>query len=345
MRVVRDDLFRIVFVLISLEFAFSCSPASPKLKPDPLVPNEKIVSANNEAFSRPAVDILFVVDDSGSMYGHQANVARNMDQFLNEFTKLKLIDYHIGVISTTIDDDWSKAPDGKLSNLGGYTFVDQNTPNAIQVVKENLSLGTSGTWNEKFFDPVVMALTPPLINGNNAGFYRKNAFLVIIFVTDTEDQSVLYTPQSFMTFLTNLKGDKNKILSYAAYVPQSTSGCSRDDWNEGILEEFLSLNVNAGKNVVSLCDSDFGTKLVDFSKEIIQVINKPIILSRPPVVSTIKVMYGTQEIPSDPVVGWTFDPLKNAIVFGRDLKLDENQPAGTGIDITFDTAYFPEENP
>ncbi len=345
MKIIKSGfLYSLIVSLFSLAF-YACSPASPKLKPEPLVPSEKVVSANNEAFRRPAVDILFVVDDSGSMSSHQANVARNMDQFLNEFTKLKLIDYHIGVISTDTASTMRQGSSGQLARTGGYSFVDRNTPNGIQVVKRNVSLGSSGSGWEKMFDPIVMALTLPVIDGHNKGFYRPDAYLVIIFVTDTEDQDSINDPQSTMDFLVSLKKDKNKILSYAAYIPQSSASCFRDDPNRGILEHFLSLNVNAGNNLVSLCDPAFGTKLVEFSKEIIQVVNKPIILSRPPVVSTIKVMYGTQEIPSDPLTGWTFAPEKNAIVFGRDLKLDDNQPEGTGIDITFDSAYYPEEAP
>lgn len=346
MRRAKKFFWSSILVVIAGVGFNACSPASPKLKPEPLVPNEKIVSANNEAFTRPSVDILFVIDDSGSMSSHQTNLKRNTDLFVNEFTKLKLIDYHMAVTSTTVDEWGSKAEDGHLSNLGGKTYIDRNTMNGLDIIKKNMSLGTGGGVYEKLFDPVALALSPPLVNGYNQGFYRPDAHLVIIYVTDTEDQSRSYTAQSFMDFLINLKNNnKNKILSYAAYVPVSQSGCPRDDSNQGKLEKFLDLNVNAGKNRVSLCDPSFGQKLVDFSKEIVNVVNKPIILSRPPVVSSIKVMYGTQEIPSDPNIGWTFDPIQNAIVFGPNLKLDENQPQGTGIDVSFDSAYYPGENP
>lgn len=346
MKIFKRGLSDLLFLVISYLLLFSCSPASPKLKPDPIILNEKIVSANNEAFSRPAVDVLFVIDDSGSMSSHQNNLARNMDTFVDEFTKLKLIDYHIGVISSSINDPDTLAGDGHLSDLGGYTYVDRNTPNAVTVLKTNLKLGAIGSATEKFFDPIALALSDPLLNGYNGGFYRKNAHLVVIILTDTDDQSSRHTASSIMSFLLNLKNnDKKKILSYAAYSPTSDWNCPGEGYGTRELDAFLGQTINAGKNIVSLCDVDFGQKLVDFSKEIVDVVNKPIVLSRPPVISSIKVMYGTQEIPSHPETGWSFDPIQNAIVFGPNLQLDESQPEGTGIDVSFDSAYFPEESP
>ncbi len=47
----------------------------------------------------PQVDILFVIDDSGSMKAHQAMLAKNIDRFVEGFGKNSLIDFHIGVMS------------------------------------------------------------------------------------------------------------------------------------------------------------------------------------------------------------------------------------------------------
>ncbi|MFO0722569.1 MAG: vWA domain-containing protein [Myxococcota bacterium] len=46
------------------------------------------------------VDILFVVDNSGSMAEEQANLARNFDQFINELTKSKGNDYRLAIVTT-----------------------------------------------------------------------------------------------------------------------------------------------------------------------------------------------------------------------------------------------------
>lgn len=311
----------------------SCSPASDKLIPQPVVNYEKVDLKNNDVFRRPSVDILFVVDNSGSMSTYQQNVADNMDQFVNEFSQLKLIDYHIGVITTDSSDG------GELQ--GTPTYVEPSTPNGLARLKTNLKVGTNGSANEELFGPTSLALSKRLLSGYNSGFYRQDAYLVVIFVSDAEDQSNM-SGRDLMDDLVFLKGTKDKILSYGAIIPTgtATSKCSQDEGNPIEVEKFLALNVNAGKNIVGLCDRDFGTRLVNFSKEIVQVVNKPIILSRVPIIPTIVVKYGAQVIPSNTITGWYFDPKQNAILFGEDLYLDEKQPAGSKLDVFFDSIEF-----
>ena len=186
--------------------------------------------------------------------------------------------------------------------------------------------------------------SPRAMAGYNNGFYRNDAYLVIIFVTDAEDQSVDYNEKELMSYLLNLKRNKDKILSYGALIPSNvkpTANCQRDEGTSPFMvENFLNLSANRGKNEVSLCDPQFGTKLVEFSKEIVNVVNKPVVLSKAPIVSTIQVTFGTQVIPSDFNTGWFYNPKDNSIEFGKDLFLDENQPADAKIDVSFDSAKF-----
>lgn len=327
----------LLFSLSAIVFAglfYSCSPASDKLIAQPVVSYEKVDLKNNDVFRRPSVDILFVVDNSGSMGTYQQNVADNMDQFVDQFSQLKLIDYHIGVITTDLPMDG-----GQLQ--GDPTYVEPSTVNGLNKLKKNLKVGTNGSATEELFGPVSKALSKRLLAGYNNGFHRPEAYLVIIFVSDAEDQSNI-DAIDLMDELIALKGSKDKILSYGAMIPTgtSTSKCSQDYGDPIRVEKFLAMNVNAGKNIVGLCDKDFGTRLVNFSKEIVQVVNKPIILSKVPIIPTIKVVYGKQVIPSNTVTGWYFDPKQNAILFGEDLYLDENQPKGSKLDVFFDSVEF-----
>jgi hypothetical protein len=326
----------LLFSLSAVVFAglfYSCSPASEKLIAKPVVNYEKVDLKNNDVFRRPSVDILFVVDNSGSMGTYQQNVADNMDQFVDEFTKLKLIDYHIGVITT------DEADGGQLQ--GNPSYVEPSTVDGLRKLKTNLKVGTNGSAWEELFGPTSKALSKKLLAGYNSGFYRQDAYLVIIFVSDAEDQSSI-TGADLMNELIALKGTKDKILSYGAMIPTGTEtgSCIQDEGDPRKVEAFLAMNVNTGKNIVRLCDKDFGTRLVDFSKEIVQIVNKPIILSKVPIIPTITVMYGSQVIPSNTVTGWYFDPKQNAILFGEDLYLDDKQPPGSKLDVFFDSVEF-----
>jgi len=159
----------------------ACSPASDKLIAQPVVNYEKVDLKNNDVFRRPSVDILFVVDNSGSMSTYQQNVADNMDQFVDEFSQLKLIDYHIGVITTDSSDN------GQLE--GNPTYVEPSTVDGLRKLKNNLKVGINGSPTEELFGPTSKALSKRLLGGYNSGFYRQDAYLVVIFVSDAEDQS------------------------------------------------------------------------------------------------------------------------------------------------------------
>lgn len=51
----------------------------------------------------PLVDILFVIDDSGSMGQKQNILSKNSELFIDQFLKIKSIDYHIGVTSSSVN--------------------------------------------------------------------------------------------------------------------------------------------------------------------------------------------------------------------------------------------------
>lgn len=317
----------------------SCGDTSPKLLP--YIPAEKVVDVDPTAdlVFNPSVDILFVVDDSGSMYSHQTTLASNVERFTREIFKSKIVDFHIGVVTSTAGVAYPRgvAANGELVSRGGAKFVGRNTPDGLDALKKNLIVGTDGSATEKFFDPVVRALTDPLLSGYNSGFYRKEAYLVLIFITDTDDQSEGTHPLSFYEFIKDLKNDDtDRIITHAVIVPSDdTSNCRREGYYDKPvrIERFLEVS-NGG--FFSLCDENYGDKLADLSIEIVkrvQVMN----LSRRPVYKTIRVTYGTQVIPNHTTLGWRYDPYRNALLFGDDVEWSE-QPEGTRVQVTFDIA-------
>ncbi len=296
------------------------------------------------------VDVLFVIDDSGSMSSHQTNLTRNVDQFLDGLKKTKYVDYHIGVTtSSETDSTWSKAAHGKLN--GTVKYVDRMTPNQFTVLKQNMMVGTSGENEERMFSPTYLALTEPNLSGHNKGFYRPSALLALVYITDTDDQSdiqpgytkrpshpLYFTPDSFITWLYRLKPNgRQKIFTYgAAIIDIPSSVCQ---WGGPIppskhdnLKEFFMKTKAA---VHSLCDPNYGSKLAAIGDDLIKRVNKGMILDRRPQVDTIRVTYGTQEIPSDAHRGWFYLPETNGIRFGADVEWLE-QPGDPQIEVSFE---------
>jgi hypothetical protein len=195
-------------LMTTVGFITACSPESPKLVPLPEAKPERVrdTSGIKVSFNR-SVDILFVIDDSGSMSGHQFNLAKNIGLFTAGINANQVLDYHIGVLTSNMDSSpWRPAPGyGWKGELNGTTkFITKKTPNASRELEANLKPGIDGSGTEVFFTPVQAALTPPLVGGVNAGFYRPDSYLALVFLTDAEDQSRL-SASDFYKFLLNLK--------------------------------------------------------------------------------------------------------------------------------------------
>ena len=341
----------ILFGLVALVAACSNTANKGAIPPDG-VPAKKVTNGQQVAFN-PGIDILFVVDDSGSMSSHQANLSNNIKKFTAELQKTAIVDYHIGVVTTSMDGEtpgsgcdynspWGGSGrvcgDGRLVRFKTKVpFIDPKTPNGLSILEDNLLVGTSGAGEEMAFDPVVAALSPPMENTVNAGFLRPNASLAIIFVTDAEDQSDANpTGQGLYNFLLNLKGGRpDKILTYGAIIPSSQADptCPRDNGNDAPLriEDFLKI---AGGTEYDLCDPDYGTKLASIAKDVVQKVGRIMYLSRLPIPGTIVVTYGSQIIPEDPDTGWQLDTSRNALILGEKIKFS-NQPPGTSLSVTF----------
>lgn len=329
-------------VFLSLGVA-SCSPETPKAYLPPVAPEEKVIQDNTQVFD-PKVDIIFVVDNSGSMSTHQNNLSRNVAKFTSTFTKSSVLDYNIGIVTTDMQgNSWGarKPCCGQL--VGAIRVVNKNIPNSDRILADNFLVGTDGSATEASFDPVVAALSFPNLTGWNNGFYRQDASLVVIFLTDAEDQSDRTTSQGLYDFLLNLKGgNASKILSYGVIVPTGdTSRCERDEYSRTPvkIEHFLSLVQNNKNNIMNICDPDYGTRLADMAKDIVSKVGNIIYLDRAPDLSSIRVTYGSAELPEDYENGWSFDPKRNAIILGSKINWS-SQPSGSRVKVFYNAVKF-----
>lgn len=322
----------------------SCSPDTPDAFLPPVYHSEKVEQDTTQVYE-PSVDILFVVDNSGSMSAHQRNLAANVAKFTSTFTKSSVLDYNIGVVTTDMHgSSWNKtACCGQL--VGAVRVVNKSTPGADMVLASNFDVGLNGSANEASFEPVMAALSIPNLTTWNAGFYRSNASLVVIFLTDAEDQSRGIDAPGLYQFLLNLKnGNVRKVLSYGVIVPtQDTLDCERDEGRPPLrIEGFLSLvhnSQNGKSNIMNICDPDYGSRLADMAKDIVENVGSTIYLDLPPDIRSIRVTYGNMLLPQDFEHGWSFDPKKNAIVLGS--KIDwAAQPFGSRVKVAYSSAKF-----
>ena len=282
-----------------------------------------------------AADILFVVDDSGSMHSHQENLATNTALFTKSFLANTFLDFRIVISSTSglprsvSSFSWYASKPSSIVYRGPF---DRNTTTLNWGLAEAFRLGTYGDAIESVFYPVKKILSEP---SQYSGFYRQDAFLVLIFVTDAEDQSGIQAIE-FKNFLIQLKLEPSKVIAYGVLAKTNSLGgdCLKDAADDPVkIENFIR---SVGGSVYSLCEPNFGKYLADMGKDIVAKISEKILLPSIPLISTIKVRYGSQVIPNHPKNGWTYDPVQNALFFGYEVKFTEAK--GAKMKVSYDIA-------
>lgn len=322
----------------------------------------------NELELNNKLDILFVIDNSGSMSENQNNMANNFNAFITDFAALGY-DYKIAV---TVTDAWRhlyvssstskrnlvKFKDGistdtNPANHTGLFVLTPDTvypagyPDLISAFNRHIRQGTNGSGDERGLQSFVEALK----NNHNAGFIRTDAHLAIIIISDEEDFSWngstnkqeanngagdytnLYTIQHYLDELVALKGTAPDIFSVSAIgIKPGDVACKDANGADGKYMQRVKDMVDATDGVMgSICDPSFANTL-DEIQDNIGTLSTQFFLSRLPNVASIVVRINGVMIPNNATNGWTYDSTNNSVKFHGTAK-----PAqGATISIDFD---------
>ncbi len=224
--------------------------------------------------SADLVDILLVVDNSCSMDPYQEKLSQNFQAFIQFFVDVD-IDYHIGVVTTTVNtplenvycnaNDISRIPDpGHLVN---GLVIDAETENPEQKFSNAVNVGICGSGSEMGLEAAALALSPELLGGVNDGFIREEAELSIIFVSDEEDSSPAPV-NDYLNMYRAVKGERNRgAFDASALVVTDKTECTRDQINAGatVGSRYMDVAVQGAGVQGNICSSDFATVVTDLS--------------------------------------------------------------------------------
>lgn len=296
-------------------------------------PKFKLLDASQNSlvsgFANNKVDILWVIDNSGTMGPKQTNLANSINSFMNQFVT-KGMDYKIAVTTTDIRPVNPLHPnDPNFSGqaacfVGSPKVITPTTPNPVTALAANAQVGFFGAADAHSYDAVTQALSGvnAQAGGCNEGFLRSDAFLAVIFFSDADEDTAATTNQ-LITFLDSIKtpitlANGNQARSYF------TSGMVVEDlaraacialgpFSEKGLK-FIDAASLTGGIIASICDADFSAGLLSVSTKILEE-TTAVRLAREPDQATIVVILGGNGVPNSAVNGWTFDSTKNSIVF------------------------------
>ncbi len=309
----------------------------------------------------PKVDVLMVIDNSGSFGGQLQAMHDNADAFL-QAALASGVDFHLGVTTTGIEPatgSWTTCPGGANGGEAGRLFpVDDSspriltpqTPNVVGVLANNVEVGTCH-WDERPFDAAVFALTPPLStsakapgtpwpNDGNLGFQRPDALLNLIFIQDDDDESVVppgYTIRSwvdhYVKILRGLKGPGNEWEITASAVT-AVQGCNHPA-DLGV--RYFQLVGEMGGTILSVCTTDWGGTLGQLAAQAFSLRLRFPLSKVPQSAGAITVTVAGVPVAATGPSGqanWTYDPTTGDVIFSP----GSAPPAGSKIAIDYPIA-------
>lgn len=248
-------------------------PAPPPM-PTPVPPTLVTDSAKvQNEYESGKVDVLFVIDNSASMKVHQDRLITNIDKFAASFINNSDVDFNVGVVKVYDSKTYSQLANAPVNGQlnGGVVKRSGNTIAELQAALKVgvLELKDGGPQFEEAFSPVKAALSEEMLNGPNAGFYRQEAHLAVIMITDANDDSPNFDETNLQGFLDQIKkGRSEKYSTYAVLANPTDEGVSCKTDPSGAPDRINNFIKITNGQKFSLCDRDYGKKLARVGSEI-----------------------------------------------------------------------------
>jgi hypothetical protein len=290
-----------------------------------------------EQVQRPAVDVLWVIDNSCSMADQQGDLAESAPLFMEYFLDSGL-DYHIGVVSTDM-----RNPDqsGKLvTGPGNIRWITPETPDAVDAFAGVALLGVQGGV-EMGLGATYAALA--LQTSWNDGFFREASGLHIIVLSDESDytDAAIITQSELVNVLQGLRAEPDAV-SFHSIVSPPEGDCPGVSTRG---TDYIGVTHAVGGVYWSLCDPWEGAlEAVGLAAIGLQ---REFFLSQVPVDGSVEVIVNDagnhltfDEV--DPVSGqgdWVYTATRNSVTF-----LDYLPPPGAIVSLHYDVLAAAERD-
>lgn len=292
------------------------------------------------------VDILVVIDNSGSMAAEQANMSQRFNNFLD---KVKTLDYQIGIITTDVSSN-ANLKDGRLVPLkvpagvnfpaGQYVLTSATSQATAQAVfGATVQMGTSGSGAEQGFRAsyraVERAFDGLAVSAPNAMLFRADAALAILVVSDAYDTSG--TTGDMLKDLIAQKWAQKAFVFHSIVVPESIytnpngtaiAGDPCRNYRESVRfdgRNYHSLSTMTGGVKGTVCSEDFSGQLADMGKVTVELVNS-VTLQCQPVDSNADGVVNMADVQVTTAAGQAVTGFR---IEGTKLTFDQALPLGT----------------
>ena len=260
------------------------------------VPGDPTGSVWVDSFSQPhsvnGIDILWVIDTSGSMNIYNSDLLAGIDAML---AALPPSGWRLAMTS---NDPAKAATEAQFPLVPGDDIVDaENMYNAM---------GRGG--REEGFDSAYEYIVN---NPYASTWMRSDAALLVVFVSDEEDQSDDHFPivQDFNNWFGSIRGGST-FVSSIINVAAADSVCTSTPSAINIGDRYIEATNWFSGIIVDICADDWSPGVTDASAQVDPHESWP--LSYVPIESTIRVFIDTI---LQPDTDWVYDATSNSVQF------------------------------
>lgn len=239
------------------------------------------------------VDVLFVVDNSGSMATEQSNMALRFGSFLNQLSGL---DWQVGIVTTDVTTPYpeSDTTDGKLLAFDqmGLKVLNSEMPLdlANSLFASTIQRKEKGSSEERGIRAVYRALERAFISTSakdesHRVLFRKGAALSVVVISDADETVSEFevdiskdSPYNLYRYVTN---DLHKQFSFNSIIVKPNDlycykllkpGTNKRE-NEDYGYNYARLTELSGGILGSVCERDYATQLSQMGQGVQVLVN------------------------------------------------------------------------
>ena len=211
------------------------------------------------------LDIVWIIDDSGSMADEQSALGANFSAFIDNFI-MKDVDFKMAITTT---DTSTAARQGNIvlgSDQKLTSLKAQENPELFKSDFRNLvKVGINGNGNEKGLEA-----SEAFMSKHAASFLRPDAYLAVVVISDEEDQSAK-TVSQYSDILKSYKSSAGLVKVYSIVDVNKTNCCQSGITTGGeryklaskltaglvanIRDDFYNVLTEMGESIINLLDS------------------------------------------------------------------------------------------
>ena len=262
------------------------------------------------------LDIVWVIDNSGSMSDEQSALGSNFSAFINEFID-KNVDFKMAITTTDTSSSSKKGAMVSGSDTKLTSARAQANPNQFKTDFKNLvKVGTSGSGSERGLEA-----SEGFMQKYSNSWVRQDAYLAVVIISDEEDQSSK-TVSTYTNYLKSFKGTDGLVKVYSV-VDVNNTNCCQNGIATGSARYKDASNKTAG--LIADIRDDFHNVLTDMGDSIINLLDS-FALASAPVAGSLKVY-----VNGVLTTNYTYDSATHSIKFHQ----NSLPPVGAEIKVTY----------